>query len=321
MRCETLSRSVDLRGVSHLLLVGRSERELFTDHWMSTSRARRARHPLRVDLCSFGHLAHAKQLSAHGFTRAALAGALQSGQIVRLQRGTYACAHLDRATAACASIGGALTCISVLRERDVWSGNDRRVHAQLSPHSSARVPPSIRAHREFARFGMESPWRATPLQALWQAMRCLGTEDAIAAMESAIHEKLLTEADVRRLGVLAPRRLERGVKQLISNSGSGNETKVRLRLVAEGYRVEPQGVVPGLGHHQDLVVEDCIGLEIDSKKWHGEERIATDADRDLRSEGLGRHVLRIRPEHVDYSWPQTLAVIDRAVTDARRLRH
>ena len=167
---------------------------------------------------------------------------------------------------------------------------------------------------------METPWRVTPLQALWQAMRCLGPEDAIAAMESAIHEKLLSEADVRRLGVLVPRRLARGIHQLIPNSGSGNETIARLRLVGVGYRVEPQGEVPGLGHHQDLVVEDCVGLEIDSKKWHGQERIATDANRDLRSEGLGRHVLRIRPEHIHYSWPQTLAVIDRAVADAKRLR-
>ena len=167
---------------------------------------------------------------------------------------------------------------------------------------------------------MESPWRTTPLQALWQAMHCLDHENAIAAMESAIQEKLLTEAEVRRLGVLAPRRLACGIQQLIPNSGSGNETIVRLRLVAVGYRVEPQGEVPGFGHHQDLVVEDCVGLEIDSKKWHGQERIATDADRDLRSEGLGRHVLRIRPDHIHYSWPQTLAVIDRAVAEARRLR-
>jgi very-short-patch-repair endonuclease len=83
--------------------------------------------------------------------------------------------------------------------------------------------------------------------------------------------------------------------------------------------VVAQGYVPGLGH-QDLVVDDCVGLEIDSREWHGEEQARADGDRDLRSEGLGRHVLRIRPHHVHETWPRTLAVIDRVVADALRLR-
>ncbi len=157
------------------------------------------------------------------------------------------------------------------------------------------------------------------MQALWQVIRCLDDENALAAMESAIHTGFLAEAQVRRLGVLAPRRLHPTVRHLVVNSGSGNETIVRLRLLAAGYDVEPQGYVPGLGH-QDLVVERRVALEIDSHEWHEGQQRATDADRDLVSEGLGRHVLRIRPAHIHQSWPHTLAVIDRAVRDARARR-
>jgi len=189
---------------------------------------------------------------------------------------------------------------------------------QLSPRSSAVVPSGTRAHREAPRFG-GSRWRASRMQALWQAIRCLDAENALAAMESAIKKKFLSEHDVRRLGVLAPRRLQPVIRQLVPNSGSGNETVARLRLVAVGYNVEPQGFVPGLGY-QDLIVEKSVALEVDSHEWHEGEQRATDADRDLVSEGLGRHVLRIRPAHIHESWPHTLAVIDRAVRDARGRR-
>ena len=157
------------------------------------------------------------------------------------------------------------------------------------------------------------------MQALWQAIRCLDEEDALAAMESAIKKQLLSETDVRRLGALGPRRLQPSIRLLVTNSGSGNETIVRLRLLRAGHRVEPQGYVPGLGH-QDLIVDDCLALEIDSKEWHEGEQRATDADRDLVSEELGRHVIRIRPAHIHESWPRTLGVIERAVRDAQRLR-
>lgn len=164
---------------------------------------------------------------------------------------------------------------------------------------------------------METPWRAAPIQALWQAMRCLDEENAIAAMESAIKLRYLSEAEVRRLGALTVDRLQHRMPGLIANSGSGNETITRLRLLDVGYHVEPQGALPGAGH-QDLVVEDCVGVEVDSAQWHGEQIRALDYSRDLISEGLGRPVLRILPAHVHDSCSQTLAVIDRMVRDAKR---
>lgn len=166
---------------------------------------------------------------------------------------------------------------------------------------------------------MSTPWIVTPLQALWQAMHCLDEEDAIAAMESAIHEGVLGTDEVMLLTIHAPRRLADGIGRLVPDSGSGNETIVRLRLQRAGYSVVSQGVVPGMGH-QDLVVEDCVGIEVDSREWHGPEQFAPDRDRSLLAEGLGRRTLRLRPSHIHDSWDRTLAVIDRAVTDAMAVR-
>ena len=237
---------------------------------------------------------------------------------MRLRRGTYACAHVDASLAFAARHAAALSCVSVLRELDVWAGHDLRVHVQL-PLTTSRAAPGAVTHWSTPRFGMSTPWRASTMEALWQAMHCLDEEHAIAAMESAVAEGALTKAQVRELGMVAPRRLQRGIQQLEFTSGSGNETIVRRRLRAVGFAVVAQGEVPGLGH-QDLVVEECVGLEIDSRRWHGEDQTPRDRDRDRISEFLGRRVLRISPSHVHTSWPHTLSTIERMVADARRAR-
>jgi hypothetical protein len=271
-----------------------------------------------MTICNLGHIARTDTLRARGWTRTSLTRALQSGELMRLRRGTYACAHVDPALALAARHGAALSCVSVLRELGVWAGHDQRVHVQLAPTAS-RAATGAASHWSAPRFRMSTPWRASTMEALWQAMHCLDEEHAIAAMESAVAEGALTEAQVRRLGALAPRRLQHGIQQLEFTSGSGNETIVRRRLRAVGFAVVAQGEVPGLGH-QDLVVEDCVGLEIDSKQWHGEDQTPRDRDRDRISEFLGRRVLRISPSHVHASWPHTLSTIERMVADAQRAR-
>jgi very-short-patch-repair endonuclease len=270
-------------------------------------------------LCALGHVSNARQLAAGGWTRARLDAALQSGVVVRLRRGLFACAHLDEATAAAGRLGGALTCVSVLRQSRVWAGNGQRLHIQVPPSSSISAP-AAKLHWVVPEFGMESQCRTSALQALWQALHCLDEEHAIASVESAVKEKFISREELAELIHRAPRRLQSGLATIIMNSGSGNETVVRRRLAHVGYRVVPQGHIPGLGH-QDLVVEDCVGLEIDSHEWHdSDSQRDNDTTRDLHSEGLGRHVLRIRANHIYASWPQTLAVIDRVVADARLLR-
>jgi hypothetical protein len=275
--------------------------------------------------CSLGHVASVAQLRDTGLTEARLRAAVSRGEIVRLRRGTYGCAHLDPLTASAARVGGAVTCLSLLRESGVWAGHGMRTHLQLAPQAS-HVPLEFltaegltpRFHWERPRFGMETPWRATRMQALWQAIRCLDEENAIAALESAIHTGFLPLDDILRLWQLAPRQLREYCPELVVISGSGNETVVRLRLQGVGFRVEPQGAIPGLGH-QDLVVNDCLGLEIDSRAWHaGDEQRAIDLDRDLHAAGLGRPTIRILPAHIYSRWPQTLAVIERAAADAAR---
>lgn len=277
-------------------------------------------------LCALGHIADTQTLLRAGVGRGRLQQAAATGVAWRPRRGTYACPHLDRDLAYAAHVGGALTCATVLDRLGVWSGFGARVHLQV-PTTHGRMPPLTdphgylpRVHWHEPRFGMTSRWRAGPKQALWQAMHCLDTENAVAAMESAVHEGVLSEREVRALAADAPRRLSRDIRDLEFQSGSGNESIVRVRLRRHGFRVEVQAPVPGLGH-QDLLVEDVLGLEVDSRKFHDTpDQFELDRDRDLHAAGLGRWTLRVRPAHITQTWEVTLAVIERLVADGLRER-
>jgi very-short-patch-repair endonuclease len=273
-------------------------------------------------LCSLGHIATTQELLRNGVTQWQLHRGVARALVTRPRRGVYACDHVDRDIRGAAELGGAITCVTVLRREGVWAGHDRRLHVQL--HPAARSPKHgahdrARLHWEAALFPARSRFEMTVAESLRLAVRCLDSENAIAALESAGHEGVLPQDEIVRILQTAPRRLQRAAQELEFRSGSGNETIVRLRLQGLGFRVESQGHVPGLGH-QDLVIEDCVGLEVDGRQWHGEDRFAIDRDRDIHSEGLGRRALRLRTSHIFDTWPQTLSAIERAVSDATALR-
>lgn len=158
------------------------------------------------------------------------------------------------------------------------------------------------------------------MQALWQATRCLDDENAIAALESAVHSRFLTRSQVREICERAPRRLHDGISRMVDNSGSGLETIARLRLQRAGYDVIAQAKVAGLGH-QDLLVDDCVALEIDGGQWHGASQFEVDRERDLQATRLGRRTLRLTSRQVLTTWPDTLTAIARAVADSPGVRN
>jgi very-short-patch-repair endonuclease len=270
-------------------------------------------------LCSLGHIATTRQLQERGVSAFRLRSAVEAGRVKHLRRGVYACTHVPELEEKAALAGGAASCISILREAGVWAGNSRSLHLQVAPGRPRPDADGLVLHWEHPRFPMASPWRAGRMQAMWRAIHCLDEENSIAALESALHLEFLTRAEVGRLALHAPRRLHPGVDRLESNSGSGNETIVRRRLQSAGYSVVTQAYVPGMGH-EDLLVEDCVGLDVDGREWHGEDRYEIDHARDLRVEGFGRHVLRPSTSQIHVTWPTTLAVIERVVGDAIRER-
>ncbi len=271
-------------------------------------------------LCASGHIATAHDLIAMGSSRGQLSRAVANGRLLRLRQGVYACPHVDEVVAAAARLGGAVTCVTLLRSFNVWAGESRRLHVQVPPSSSARAAPGVHLHWEVPQFAMTTRWEASRMQALWQAVRCLDEENAIAALESAISLHFLTPAQMMKICDRAPARLHDGIARIVPDSGSGLETIARLRLQRAGHDVVAQAGVPGLGH-QDLLVDDCVALEIDGAAWHRAAQFETDRERDLHAARLGRRTIRLTSRHVLNDWPDTLTAIERAVSDSQQVRN
>jgi very-short-patch-repair endonuclease len=222
----------------------------------------------------------------------------------------------------------------------VWTGTDQRLHLQLRPgqHGTRRdavddrgqpvvyhwsapfrrsdTAPTAEA-QQAARVSTGRCWLVEPMEAVWRAIHCLDEENAIACLESAVHEGFITEAELWEICALAPERLQAGIAEIELTADSGQETITRRRLRHAGYRVVAQETPKGLPA-QDLVVEDCVAIETDGKKWHGPDRFQADRDRDLLYEGLGRRVLRLTQRHILAEWESTFLVIKRVVDDAQR---
>lgn len=160
------------------------------------------------------------------------------------------------------------------------------------------------------------PLEVPVVDALLQAMRCLGPYDALASIESALHAQRLDEAGLGRLVALAPGWMLPCLARLDRGGQSGLETHSRLLLQDAGYRVRTQVHIPGTSP-LDLLVDDCVGVETDGAKAH-ESRFMHDRSKDIVIEGWGIRVLRIGSPHIFESWPDTLATIERMVADARR---
>ena len=167
------------------------------------------------------------------------------------------------------------------------------------------------------RYSTGRCWLVEPVEAVWRAIHCLDEENAIACLESAVHEGYITKDELWMICARAPERLHAGIREIELTADSGQETIVRRRLRHAGYSVVAQESLPDLPA-QDLVVEDCVDLETDGKKWHGPDRFQADRDRDLIYEGLGRRVLRLTQRHILHEWESTFLVIKRVVEDAQR---
>jgi very-short-patch-repair endonuclease len=211
----------------------------------------------------------------------------------------------------------------VLKAEGIWTGfhtglhlRFRRGDKQARAHVTAtRTPTSM--HWGAERFGGGSKLRVSVQEALFCALRCLPVEDAIAAIESAVHLGRLTRGQALAVIDAAPRSLA-PVMDLVDptfRAQSGYETKVRLRLEARGHRVSPQFALSD--HlHLDNLVDGVVAVETDGKQ-HA-ETLHDDHRRDLATEAAGIRALRIDPLLVDIDWRRVEAVIERMIREAGR---
>lgn len=274
-------------------------------------------------LCRLGHVASTRQLLGAGATKRAISAASDAGLIRRVAVGSYACTHLDTQQQQALSAGCRIDCASALARNDVWAGiiPPAHLHLRARPHQQLlRVPPDAQlhwsaTHGELSTDILCARTEVATLDALLQAAQCMDQNDFLASVESAVHLGFFPESELSELAALLPARLRPTLDRFDRGGQSGYETHTRVQLLDAGHRVRTQVPVPGTSP-LDLLVDDCVGVETDGRRWH-EDRFLADRTKDIITEGHGIRILRIAGTHIFESWPRTLATIERMIRDAR----
>lgn len=257
-----------------------------------------------------GGLARGPQLQRLSFTRMALSRLVRCGEIERVREGVFG-VGVDPLLWAATAHGGALSCVSVLRERGVWvlSGSEK-VHVWLGagrhghPHPDcACVPHYYQGTPPLGRVDVET--------ALLHLRRCEGDEAFFAAFESAWRLRLLTDAARGSIRSSLPASARWLVDLARPDADSGLESLLRLRLHLLGIQLDCQVSIRGVGR-VDFVIGSRLILEADGKGNHaGAELSHRDRDRvrDAAASALGYETLRFDYAQIVHDWPTVQAAV------------
>ena len=269
----------------------------------------------------FDGIARGTQLQAFGCTRADLAAAARSGDIVRVRPGVYALAGIDPRVITAAEHGGALTCAAALRSHGVWMLPEKKQEEAGAEVHVWMGKAGRRHHAECGCVAHHSPGKA-PLgiapvaAALIHLFRCADHETFFAAYESAWNQRLIMASDRDRIRRELPLTARWLLDLARGDAESGLESLLRLRLHLLGIRLDCQVQIDGVGR-VDFVVGGRVILEADGKANHDGIMRHKDLIRDAEASARGYETLRFDYAMIVHDWDRVVAAILPALARAR----
>ncbi len=260
------------------------------------------------------------ELGSLGLGRTALRAAVRSGSWLRARRDVYLPADTPLPLARAAAVGGRLDCVSLLRLQGVFVAERHSLHVQFERDAS-RLP---------SRHGVVAHWRTSDaprhdlvcgiVEALAQACRCQPARYAVATLDSAWHQGLVTESEIAEVFDRLPQRYRRIRSLLDPRCESGTETLVRLMLRSLGASFVIQAQLPGVGR-VDFVVDGWLVVGCDSVAFHADERTQRrDRERDLAAALSGYTTLRLLAEDILYRPDRVREALRSVLAHGRRRR-
>ncbi|HCS60779.1 MAG TPA: hypothetical protein DIW46_05170 [Microbacterium sp.] len=221
--------------------------------------------------------------------------AVKAGLLLRLRRNYYAYPDADPDVVEAVRIGGRMACITLLQKLGVFVLKSAGLHMHLPPRMSRiRQRKSESTVMHWAQRSLEDcPKHVVSVRdAVWQALLCQEARPAIATLDSVLHLRLATRAQLAELFTLLPARLQVLLSLVDGSAESGPETYMRLILRTLGVQFETQVEIPGVGR-VDFVVEGWLIIECDSREFHeGWEKQVQDRNRDIAAAALGYTSIR-----------------------------
>jgi predicted DsbA family dithiol-disulfide isomerase/very-short-patch-repair endonuclease len=152
--------------------------------------------------------------------------------------------------------------------------------------------------------------------AIVHAVRSLSFEEAVSALDWALHTGRIDDSDLACIGDRLPRSVAGVVDWVDRDCESFLESIVRTRLQIAGHSVVSQERVNG-SQRIDLVVAGAIAVEVDGREHH-ESAFESDRRKDLAITLEQKHALRLTYTLIQQEWPRVLAAIETAL-ELRRL--
>lgn len=263
------------------------------------------------------------ELVAAGIDDAHIRRLVRSDALRRLRSGWFAAPHADPAVCRAVTLGGALSCVSVLARHGVWVPEraSRLLHVRRNAYRrrDGSAPIGVR----FCSVAGGGPTRQ-PVDGLERAVRaatdCLaGRTELIAVFDSLLNKRLLRPADLRAVLDGRPRRVWRALDLADGSAESGTETVLRLHFRMRRIPYRPQVFIPGVGR-VDFLVGRRLVVEADSLRHHGGDGIETDRGRDVELHRLGFLPFRASYQQVFHQFDRVAAALDVVLARGEHLR-
>ncbi|SDZ40445.1 type IV toxin-antitoxin system AbiEi family antitoxin domain-containing protein [Herbiconiux ginsengi] len=263
-----------------------------------------------------------RQLSARNVSPARLREAVGSGTLRRVRRGVFATPDAPEALVRAARMGGRLTDVSALRLLGVWVPPDDRLHVELArssghPKDPDSGEPFVARADTVAHWTNESrsgnPYGLVPIaRALRQAATTWEPDYVVAAIDSALHQKLTTRAELASAFLGSTRALQ-VLSHTDARAESGTESVARFRLSEAGIDAAVQ-VWMTASIRVDLLVDGWLVIEVDGREFHG---TADASSRDCRRDAIltrqGSTVLHFDYRQVMFEWHTVIEAIRRVL--------
>jgi len=273
-------------------------------------------------------VASIRSIEHGGVPRARIARAIDSGELRRVRNGWVAGHGAAEDAVQAVRVGGALSCLSVLRRRGIWCDDDHLLHVRVARHAGHLSAPhdravelgrpaahGIRLHRDGVVSPATSAVDPMPI-VLAHLFRCQPRENVIVSLDSALRGGHILLPELRDIVSQLPAKYSPYLGLVDMSAESGLETKARLRLRALGIPYRAQVRISRVGH-VDLLIGERLVLELDGEAWHsGPLAYAEDRRRDLELMRQGYIVMRLSFSQVMAEWATVESVI-RALVSRR----
>lgn len=277
-----------------------------------------------AEISRLGGAAKAIELLGAGATRGSIRRTLRAGLILRPRKGWYVLPTTPPAVRGAIRVGGRATCVTALRELNVWvTDTHHLVHVAVHRSTSQLRSVADSGVRQTTVPDAVVHWRDTQkpreavgtrliepvLSALADARDCLSPEDLFASAESVRRLGLASSGEWSSMLKRMPRAVRRVLATVGAKSDSGLESLTVFRLRRRGLRVRQQ-VQIGIDR-VDLLIGTRLVVELDGAGFHS--RYA-DYRRDARLTAAGYTVLRFDYDQVRFEWVSVMRAIDAVVS-------